>query len=151
MNFSHKVELENEDVEVARVGCTVTYIILDRTPNSADLAHYRECYISHHLLKYIHTVLYIIFCLLIKKKPFSFTNKMSSHHHSILPIRDPMEASQDNIQDVRLTCVPFMANPPPKGNCEAQTQSAPLPVILDELVECSFQLALLYFFLIKHL
>lgn len=51
--------------------------------------------------------------------------------------------------DERLYCITAAAAI--KGNCEAQTQSAPLPVILDELVKRGFQLALLYlFFLIKH-
>lgn len=48
--------------------------------------------------------------------------------------------------DERLYCIAAAAVI--KGNCEAQTQSAPLPVILDELVKRGFQLALLYFFLI---
>lgn len=46
--------------------------------------------------------------------------------------------------DERLYCITAVAVI--KGNCEAQTQSAPLPVILDELVKRGFQLALLYYF-----
>lgn len=56
--------------------------------------------------------------------------------------------NQNNFSDndERLYCITAAALI--KGNCETQTQSAPLPVILDELVKRGFQLDLLFFFLI---
>lgn len=52
MNFSHNVELENEDAEVSSSWVTCGHVHTAH-PTQAHLAHYRECYISHHLLKYI--------------------------------------------------------------------------------------------------